>query len=325
MELKRDQREYRGELSLEEKSRRLVQEFGVRAEEMWEPALAIETAQALLEEEKGLEGEQLRALMQRRWIDAFYPSTGRSSGSELSEKFVLEPARANKLAERLMRDRTRVDSTSESTTKDDERRLSMGIDRENFDVRTYGVDVLADVASSGVWAKVSSQDVRVLGSSKFSCCSAIAGVSNKGELCFAHVPGPHFGALAADGGAIIKEKFGDGKYVVVTPERKFVDGADERNVHFAELANQQAKQVAEDLGLPHFSYTEMFPDKESVLHDTHTSYTMTVTNEGLQVRLVRAIRHEHSSREWWLRRGGLYEYKLIQNDEPELDIDFSSL
>lgn len=306
------------ELSEKEHAKDLKTLYRIDDTLMWEPELAAEAMQTLREEEKGMEAEAVRKILLRRWIDAFYPPDGIPTSSHLAKQFVVEPTRLYTLEDDLIHTRTHVEKTVELL--ETHRRLSASVSSQDFEMKIYGTDIYANVARAGTWAKVPEKTVRMIGSCQFSCCTAIVGKSEDGNLCFAHIPGPGDSEVARVGKSLLETKFGPGRYIMISPERQFVDGADPRKKQLGEQANESFRQTAQTLGLEHHTYTEMFPDPESILNNTKQNFGIIVTSDGVQIQRLKAVHHQPPIGRYW-NEPYLIE-QTIDKETPDLDISF---
>jgi hypothetical protein len=297
-------------------ARELKKKYGIRITQNWDADLAAEAARELREQEKGLEGEELRYLLMTRWLDAFTPPNGQQSESDLATEHAIEPIRLRNATLDLLHEKSRVNKTSDALEPEG-RSFGMPLSEQDLDIRLYGTDVLVDVRTAGTWVKIPAGMARAVGSSKFSCCTAIVGVSESGELCYAHVPGPGWHELKRIGKAMIEEKFGPGKYVMITPERKLVESADKQSKQWASEVNRGYRDLAEELGIEMQTYTEMYPDEESVLRDTHVSQSILLTNEGVQVQQTRQLFNRSRS------RNSFADHQIRDKKTSELDISFA--
>ena len=290
---------------LKKKALFLESEYKLQNELLWAPDIAAEVAEELRDQLDQVETQQgKRALIMDRFIDAFYPKEGDDLQSDLAEQQGIEAVRLTEFECDLLDDKSRVGATSEIG---EERREERGIGYKDIKVKAYGTDVFVQVVTAGSWVKVDGEKVDMVGSAKFTCCTAIAGINDAGDFCFAHIPGPDLHSLRYAGKGLIEQKFGKGNYVMVSPERKFKDTADQDDIKLGDDANQRFAEYAKELGIPHYSYIEMFPVEGSVLDGGGVSYTMVLTKTGLRVQLVKTN----------FAKGVGYSYHAMQSSESQ--------
>jgi len=235
----------------------------------------------------------LRKHLSDRWIEAF--------------SFGDKTHKATSFVEELLADKSRVDRTV-SVHNVGGRLLVNQPGADDVDVRMSGDDVFVNVASAGTWARVSGNRVLVLGSTKFSQCTAIAGKNTLGDLCLAHIPGPGHLEVKRVAKRILEKKFGPGTYVMISPKRILVDSATRDQIKIAEEANKSFEKLASSLQLPHYTFTEMFPSEESAFNDLRMCYAITLSKSGLYA-CVRAFDPNEST-------------NLSYPEAPEVDVEF---
>lgn len=251
----------------------------------------------LQKEEFRLNDKELRKLLSDRWIDVFYPSKYSVVKSNALPSFVDD----------LLADKSRVDRTV-SIHNAGGRLCVHQPGRDDIDVRVFEDNIFVNVASAGTWARVPGERVRVLGSTKFSRCTAIAGKNDLGDLCLAHIPGPGHLEVKRVAKKILEKKFGPGKYVMISPKRMLIDDATEDQIKIAEEANKSFEKLASSLKLPHYTFTEMFPSEESLFNDLRMCYAITLSQSGLRA-CVRAFDPNEPT-------------NLSYPEAPEVDVEF---
>jgi len=302
-------------------AQKIKEAYGIRDTEMWDAEMAADASEKLTAEEAGLKGLDLRRALLQRWLDAFAPKGGDQAESRLAREHVIEAVPLRYLTSELIYDKSRTGKTIDAL-RTDGRSTTMPLNDRDLVSRVYGTDVLVGVKTAGTWAKIHQDQARLIGSPKFSCCTALAGVSEAGDLCFAHVPGPGSRGVREVGAAILENKFGPGRYVMISPERRLREGAPAQKQELAQELNEEFVKLAQELGIQRYAYTEMYPDEDSVLKDIRIEFAMLMTKNGLQVQKTERIPSPG------VRRGYLTEVideVIAAGDEPELDIEFGEL
>lgn len=289
--------------------------YGLDRKSMWIPEIAEEAAETFAKEEKGKSKEEVMGLLFDRCVDAFYPPNAKDSDAHIVTDMGIEAVCVDKLIDTVLSDEGAIGKIININNNGES--YNQIPDQRDFNAKIYGTDIFAFVGQ-GAWAKVPKSEVRVLGSAKFSWCSAIVGKNKQGELCFAHVLGGNgVNNLKDYAKPIIEQKFGDGDYVLITPERKFHEGSDLQQVEIAERRNQEYAEYAEELGIPHHTYTEMVPIDGSLLADVNMSYTMIFDGDNISIKLVESV--DIPSRGNYYDILNKEEHRVVE-DWPSIDI-----
>ncbi|MFH1252770.1 MAG: hypothetical protein V1664_00330 [Candidatus Uhrbacteria bacterium] len=287
----------------------LSREYGIGKRSDWDLEIAVQAVAALHEEEREKNPEEVRFLLLQRFIDAFYPPQ-EYSRSRLWNEMVTAPVELFDFQLNLLNDAARSDLVREVDAN--EKQIISRPQNRDLLVKLYGADVLVNIAHAGLWVRVPAKKVRAVASPGFSCCQAILGKSQTGDLCMAHIPGPGTWAAQEHTKGLLK-KFGSGQYFLVAPECSYLPGTAKQIVTMAEETNQAFKKIAEQNGLCFLSYPEIFPGEQSSQPDLWQEFEMILTADGLQVRQAELESYENSPTNIWL--GGertVYHRKLAE-------------
>jgi hypothetical protein len=296
----------------------LCKTYNINEGDRWEKDLAFEVTKKLYEEERSLTETELRTVLLKRWVDAFYPLKADAARSRLAEEHVLEPIQLTSLKNTFIENENLMGAYGDLFP---ESIKSLPSYRMNYlNASLYGTDIFLDVQQAGVWVKAPLEKVRLVGSSKFSCCSALVGISDDGHLCYAHIAGPGSFTAREVVPELLEQKFGSGNYMLVAPDRKFVEGADPRKIEDSTKLRSWFESIAKDAGIKLCFYTEMYPDDESVLHDTRQSFAICATADGVQAYQTRQIGHGKTRGGW--REQNKMELE-IKKEFPEVDLSFT--
>ncbi len=294
----------------------LCTRYKIEEGDRWEKDLAFEVAQALLEEEKGLSEQEKRTLLLTRWIDAFYPPQADRACSVLAKTHVLEPICLTSVQSKFIENKELLGAYGDLLPYG-QKILSSA--RYGFlGAALYGIETYINVQQAGVYAKVPVGLARVVGSACYSCCTALVGKSHDGHLCYAHISGPGSFTTKEVVPVLLEQAFGSGEYLIISPRRTFIDGADPKKIESAEKQNELFRAIAQENGIGFGTYTEMYPDDESVLHDTRMSYAICLTESGVQAQRTKQITHKTTVDRW-----SQEPVMELEKSAPKFETDFS--